>query len=289
MDALPLSAAVPQAASAEWALVLDAAGIRYEARAEPGGVSLWVAPEDHARAIVELTQYFHERRAPARPREWPRHRHASWAVIGYALALLAVAIAALSDLGMHDWYGRGVLDPGFLARGEWWRAITALTLHTGTLHLASNLVFGAVFVYAAGQMLGAGLALLLILAGAGLANTADALVHPAGHVMLGASTAVFTALGLVAALAWRRRAQVWPSLRERVAPVVAGLALLAMTGTAGEQTDIVAHLFGFIAGLGLGAVAAGLPLPAPGRSRPQWVAAGAAVALLAAAWIAALS
>jgi len=289
MQALPLSAALPQATCAEWALVLDAAAIRYEARAEPGGVSLWVAPEDHARAVVELTQYFHERRAPERPREWPRHRHASWAVIGFAMAQLAVAIAALAGLGGHDWYDRGVLDPGFLARGEWWRAVTALSLHTGTLHLASNLLFGAVFVYAAAQMLGIGVALLLILSGAALANTADALVHPANHVMLGASTAVFTALGLIAALAWRRRAQVWPSMRERVAPIVAGIALLAMTGTAGEQTDIVAHLFGFVAGLGLGALAAGLPLPPPGRTRPQWIAAGLATALLAGAWTAALA
>ncbi|HNT28866.1 MAG TPA: hypothetical protein PKH10_11910 [bacterium] len=42
--------------------------------------------------------------------------------------------------------------------------------------------------------------------------------------------------------------------------VAAGLALLAFLGTS-ERTDFMAHLFGFVAGLGVGLVA----LPALGR------------------------
>jgi len=50
-------------------------------------------------------------------------------------------------------------------------------------------------------------------------------------------------------------------------PVAAGLALLAMLGAEGQDTDLLAHAFGFAAGLGLG-LPAGLVLrgrPAPGR------------------------
>jgi rhomboid protease GluP len=35
-------------------------------------------------------------------------------------------------------------------------------------------------------------------------------------------------------------------------PVAAGLALLALLGTEGKQTDLGAHLFGFAFGIGLG-------------------------------------
>lgn len=290
MQALPLSAPVPVEVCADWALVLHAAGIAHAVRHEAGGASLWVAPEDHAQAVAQLAQYLHENRASARPASsWPMHRHAAWASLAYLAVLALVAVAQLAELGGRDWVERGILDAGFLQRGEWWRAVTALTLHSGPLHLLANAVFGAVFVYAAAQVFGTGLALLLILVGAGLANALDALVHPPNHLLLGASTAVFVALGLVVAYLWRRRARPWSSARQRAAPVVAGLALLALTGTAGENTDVIAHLAGFGVGLAIGAAAAGLRLPPPGRSRPQWHAAAAAAALLALAWIAALA
>ena len=46
------------------------------------------------------------------------------------------------------------------------------------------------------------------------------------------------------------------TLRERAAPVVAGLGLLAYTGTAGVNTDIGAHLMGFGTGFVLALVIA---------------------------------
>jgi hypothetical protein len=70
--------------------------------------------------------------------------------------------------------------------------------------------------------------------------------------------------------------------------LVAGLALLAFTGTGGENTDILAHFAGFAVGAGVGALCARLPMPPPGRSGPQWIAALASLALLTLAWTLAL-
>ena len=53
---------------------------------------------------------------------------------------------------------------------------------------------------ASGPAARAGLQLDPGLAGAGLANALDALVHPPNHLLLGASTAVFVALGLAGAV-----------------------------------------------------------------------------------------
>jgi rhomboid protease GluP len=76
---------------------------------------------------------------------------------------------------------------------------------------------------------------------------------------------------------------------QRASPLVAGVALLAFTGVGGERTDVLAHVLGFLAGVGAGYALAHAPLPPPGRGRPQLLAAAATLVLLATAWAAALS
>ncbi len=246
-------------------------------------------PEHHVRAAHELADYLRENRRPARsPVVWPRHPHALYGVIGYAAVEIAVTIAAVTHALDKGWTSAGVLDKGYFDRGEWWRVLTALTLHADMLHLLSNLAFGALFGYPAARLFGPGVAWLLILFGGGLAYGIDALLHPPEHYLLGASTAVFTALGLIAAYGWRRHLRDWTPWMRNASPLVAGLALLAFTGTGGENTDILAHLAGFAVGAGMGAICARLPMPAPGRAGIQWIAGLFALGLLALAWTLAL-
>jgi rhomboid protease GluP len=155
-------------------------------------------------------------------------------------------------------------------------------------HLLSNLVFGGLFGYPAARLFGPGLAWLLIVAGAGLAYGIDALLHPPQHYLLGASTAVFTSLGLIAAYGWRRHLRDWKPWMRNASPLLGGFALLAFTGTGGENTDILAHFAGFAVGTAIGAVCARLPMPPPGRSGLQWASGLAAVALIVIAWAMAL-
>jgi membrane associated rhomboid family serine protease len=282
---IPLTSELPPAACADWALVLDSVSIPYERRTTVDGSSLWVLPADHARAAFELQHYLREnRRPPAAPVVWPNHPHALYGVYGYALILIAVTLAAVGHLGGRNWHGAGVLDAGFLERGEVWRVLTALTLHADLPHLLSNLAFGALFGYPAARLFGPGIAWLLVLLGGGLAYGMDAMLHPPNHHLLGASTAVFTALGLVAAYGWRRHLRNWSPWMRKSAPLIGGIALLAFTGTGGENTDLLAHLAGFVVGTGLGALCARLPMPPPGRTGLQWAAGLTAIALLASAW-----
>jgi hypothetical protein len=67
----------------------------------------------------------------------------------------------------------------------------------------------------------------------------------------------------------------------------AALALLAMLGI-GEHTDVLAHLFGSILGVGAGAIAGRAMRRPPRRSILQPLAAAAAGLLLGAAWLVAL-
>ena len=82
------------------------------------------------------------------------------------------------------------------------------------------------------------------------ANLLTAAVHRTAHISVGASTATFAALGIVAGLQVIRRWRGGVRRRYFWLPLGAGLALFAMLGV-GPHSDVYAHLFG----LGVGAVA----------------------------------
>ena len=66
-----------------------------------------------------------------------------------------------------------------------------------------------------------------------------------------------------------------------------GLALLMFTGTGDENTDIGAHLLGFVCGFATGMLLTIIgKLPAPPRT--QMVAGGLALGLVALSWLIAL-
>lgn len=290
MDPASLAARVPAAVAADCSLVLTSTGIPHEMRRAPDGVEIWVDADSLERARAELTAYLSENLEHVRPPPvLPDYPHAGWGVAAYVLVLAAVTGAALFRLGSRNWVDRGVLGIGLFERGEWWRVFTALTLHADLGHLLANLVFGVLFAWPASQFVGVGVAWLAIVLGSGAAYALDMLIHPPTHTVLGASTAVFVALGLTSSFSWRRRRRRTATLLQRAAPLVAGIALLAFTGAGGERTDLLAHLLGFAVGVLAGAALAHTRLPPPGASRPQWVAGAIAVSVLAVSWVAALA
>ena len=87
-----------------------------------------------------------------------------------AYAGVLILFAAVEDLTLLgiDWRAAGRLHAGDVLGGEWWRTVTALTLHLDLGHLTANLAFGLFFGLFAGRYLGSGLAWCsILLAGAG--------------------------------------------------------------------------------------------------------------------------
>lgn len=250
---------------------------------------LEVAGPDADRASTHLSQYEAENRpSPPVPPAAPLHSHAWVGCVGYAACLIGVAYAISNGLVRLDAFQIGELHAARVQSGQWWRAWTALTLHMSGPHLFANLGAGIWFGYFAGRQLGVGVAWLLIVAGGGIANLLEGLLAPPWHRSVGASTAVFTALGLMSAYTWRERLWLPQSWVQRWGPLVAGVILLGWLGTAGKDTDIMAHFLGFGIGLLLGAAAA-LPAVSPRLHRlRQWPAGLAAIAIMAAAWALAL-
>jgi len=278
-----------EARANELALVLIARNLPFQRQAGPNGWELWVPLADAPAAANELTLYRRENLKPVGTRPLEEVAAGRAGVLCYAATLIAVFFALHTDLFDLDWLAAGRLDAGPLWRGEWWRAITALTVHVELAHLGGNLAFGAFYGYFVGRYLGVGVGWLAVLLAASGANALNAWVQLPAHRSIGASTAVFAALGLLATYTWRRgylRGTPW---RSRIAPIVASIGLLAFTGTAGENTDLGAHLFGFIAGLGAGLLLARFASPEWLRTaRVQRVAGMLAALLLAAAWVAGL-
>ena len=262
-------------------LVLLAVGVVAELVPGEGEFLLQVDGQDAAYAARHLAHYESENRAPPPPY---LHPHAWVGCVLYVVTLIGVAYVVGNGLVRLDAFDLGTLDCARVQAGEWWRAWTALTLHLDGPHLAANLGAGVWFGYLAARQTGVGTAWFLTVTGAALANLLEGLSGPPEHSAVGASTAVFTALGLMSAYSWRERFHLPQHWGRRWAPLVAGVILLGWTGSAGEGTDLVAHLAGFTTGVLLGVAVA------IGASRrwlervPQWLTGAAALAEIAVAW-----
>lgn len=273
----------------EAALVLEASGLHPQVGSGPEGFALWIPALEANAARAALAAFEHENPPPA----WPPPAPAVLdpAAIPHALALAAALLAFFLVTGARRagaaWFERGAADAARVRAGEAWRAVTALTLHADLPHVAGNAVAGALFLAGVFRAFGFGVGAALVLLSGVAGNLANAILRTGPHEVVGASTAVFGALGVLAGrglVLGRGR-----GLRGRRAfvPVAAALALLAMIGTEGERVDVWAHGFGLAAGLGLGALASGLDA-ALASPRAQRLGGAAAVAGVVAAWALAL-
>jgi membrane associated rhomboid family serine protease len=265
----------------EWALVLASAGIAYEVRHGESAWELVVDSDDHAPAAEALAAYDAERSAgTSQAAEEP---DSGSSLAGVATAALMILFFRVTGPSSDAWWwkaGRASVD--LIHRGEAWRAVTALTLHVDPAHVLSNAAAALVFVTAVGRLLGPGLGcLLVLLAGAG-GNLLNAGLRAAPHYSVGASTAIFGAIGLLGGLEAGRRRRRWQAW----VPIAGSLALLAMLGT-GAHADLLAHLSGVLVGGVLGAVVGLSAMPLPG-AWAQAVLALLALGVVAGSWLLAL-
>jgi membrane associated rhomboid family serine protease len=277
-------------ACSERALVLAAIGITFRIRRDVSDYVLIVANQDVALALAELNTYASENRTEPPPATAVPHLSTGWAgVYGYIAVVLIVDI--LDDRGAlgAQWFEAGKTHAQSIMNGQWWRAVTALSLHVDSAHLIANVVVGAIFGLFAGQLLGSGVAWASILAAGTMGNLLNAVIQSPQHTSVGASTAVFGALGILAAYAWDRRRSAQTRRLARWTPLVGGAVLLCYLGAGGARTDVVAHLTGFCCGAALGLLYSRLGERLPSSARAQSVAGVAAVMVIVVSWALALT
>jgi membrane associated rhomboid family serine protease len=250
----------------DWSLVLASAGITHRLVEGGGAFSLIVSAGDLAAASAALAAYDAESATKAAPPAPDTGSRGLGIMASVALGAMLFVTGAADAQHPTAWFAVGQADAAKILHGEWWRALTAVTLHENLIHLVGNVIACLVFVSAVGRWLGAGAGALAILGCAWAANMLTALWHRHDDhfVSLGASTATFAAMGLVAGLQlWRRWR--WDQRRRYFwLPLGAGLALFAMTGTS-ANADFGAHLFGLGTGAAAGTALAASGLRAPGR------------------------
>jgi rhomboid protease GluP len=277
-----------------WALVLMALGVEHRVQEREGTLHLWVTARDRHRAEVALAAHDRERLAEV-PRIPPAPDQ-GWSAAGLGVIITLVAfyvVAGGRDTGSYGpWFRAGAADAARIVGGELYRAVTALTLHADPMHLLANSLAGLVLVGALGRWLGGGLACGFTLLSGVLGNLIVAFAYQDRHISVGASTAIFGALGVLGGLQFVRwmRGRAAPGGRRRALSVIAAcLGVFAMLGVGAKNgtTDVLAHLAGLVAGLAIG-LPAGRFLRIPTPRLVGLLVGAASLVVVAGAWALAL-
>jgi rhomboid protease GluP len=272
----------------EWALVLITQGLSPGLHHDAEGVVLSVPAAQVEMALAGLAAYEKENTGPVHKHQNPPDEFSS-PIAGIVVAGVLILSHAVTIRWKEAfaWIERGSADASRILDGELWRTITALTLHADLAHLFSNAVAAAIFVTALSSMLGAGLAFTLLVLSGASGNLANALMQGSFHVAVGASTAIFGAVGVLGSLGLVKRRREPTRRRGAWIAIAASLGLLAMLGSGSGRTDVLAHLFGFFCGAALG-IPVGLFVPVPPPQLMQWACGSATAAVLIYCWSLAL-
>lgn len=244
-------------------------------------------------AVTEQLNRYHKE-----SRGWPSLRSTTIehgaahpvSLVIYAITLMGIFYAQEQFPRLDN---QGMMDTLAISkRSEWWRPITALTLHADIGHLAGNILSGVCFGLLINRIFGYGLGWLLIILSGALGNLMTLPVHlPDLHRALGASTAIFGALGILVghAVVTHFATTERGAWKASILPIMGGLTVLGLTGLSGDNVDISGHVCGFAAGAILGLMFSRSALKKiPGKAA-QAMLGTLCLIMLTVAWLAALT
>ncbi|MBA3029999.1 MAG: rhomboid family intramembrane serine protease [Desulfobacteraceae bacterium] len=231
-----------------YGLILSSAGIFHKLRKGHSGWEIWIQEEDLDRATFHIKKYAEENPAARKFEPHASPDKFQWITGAWASVLLAAIYLAVGEnrAFFNTLFGASARE---ILNGELYRTVTALLLHADASHLLGNMAAMALFGTAVCSINGTGGGWFLILMTGISGNYFNAVLHQAHHTAVGASTAVFGAVGMLAAHQFGRKLKRPGRGFKAWLPLAGGLGLLAMMGTGEGRVDITAHLFGFISGL----------------------------------------
>lgn len=236
-----------------YSLVLCAAGITHRVQCSSDGVfEIHIAQMHKERALYELSAYDRDNVPPRNIETLQNFAPAFRAMSVCVVAVLAMLYSLSGDWQHRSrWFIHGAGDANaILHNGELYRLLTSLTLHGDLVHLLSNCLIGIILLHFFFFLTGNGLGLAAILVTSVTASYINCLVNPQDHLFVGFSTAIFSIIGMLCSSSFINRPG--NHLFHFFMPLMAGLSLLALLGSAGTRTDLGAHLFGLLCGLIVG-------------------------------------
>ena len=249
---------------------------------------LLVVPRPHAAFLQREVEHAEQinRYWPPRSLDLPSQSASKLPTFG-AVALLIAIFYAQNQLGSMKDLGANSSE-AVLQLGEWWRVVTAITLHADISHISGNILGLSIFSYLSCRYMGNGLAWLLILGAACLSNLTNDLLHSGEtYRSLGASTAVFAALGLITGfpIGCFARSKEPIQTRDWLIPFFGGCVLFAWMGGGDFPTDVPGHFWSFLYGTFAGAIVAASSLHAKLRPAHQRLLLAASFAIVAGSWM----
>ena len=240
-------------AANEHALVVLAMNLDCMISVEGGGYQLYANAAFEIAIREEFRLYAEEQKQKPEPLHVPVFSS------GLEIALIWVATVFFCFISQQE---RAGFSERFMNSSlavvdnlEIYRPFTALFLHGDFEHLMGNVVMGMIFFLLVSHSFGPLRGWGLILLSGFLGNTVNALIHyPDAFRSLGASTAVFGALGLLVGtgldVAWREKS--YRRGLQAFVPLLAGVMLFSIHGIGGPGTDVMAHILGLVCGIVLG-------------------------------------
>ena len=265
-------------------LVLESQGIDTDYTKTTNSFDIIIHDKDKKTAALILDKYFTENIDNNYTVIQP---HLSWK----SPAILTI-MTILSIMHFYFWYqgihlqiikeyGSSAL---YILQDEYYRAVTALFLHADIEHLAGNLV--GLFVFGTGvfSMTGYGKGSLMLLLSGFFGNIANAYFRKTAYFSIGASTTVLGAAGILTALQIAKKRETAFSNIQIFAPFAAGMALLGFL-SGGENTDISAHLFGFLWGFFIGIIYTVFFTEQQKNKSDNIIYAGISIIIIISAWM----
>jgi rhomboid protease GluP len=263
LDGSPAHAEIPaysKRQAMDWSLVLASQGIEaiIERSPEREHWLLLVRPDEFERAQNSIRQY----RVENRGWSWRQQLPGADLEVHWGAVVVCVVLAMIHSLVNYQAPGIltiGVMDNVKVQHGQWWRLFTAVFLHSDLAHLASNVTFGLLVLGFTMARYGAGLALLCTLFAGAAGNLLGYFLRTDPYTGLGASGMMMGALGMLAVHSiylWRVSKK---AFRYIASGVTAGFFLFVLFGFS-PNSDVIAHLGGFVAGIIFGALLSFFPV-----------------------------
>ena len=237
-----------------YGLVLASSGLWFSVKQTADGREIWVAASSRQKALNLITEYIRENQhvVLTDEPETPQHKKIYTGLWASVLLLVCHIVSNMANTPdtFIKLYGSSASD---ILNGEVYRTVTSLMLHSGYVHLVGNMAGLAIFGTAVCNLTGRGAGWLMILLTGIIGNLVNAVLFKYGHISIGASTAVFGAVGILTAYQFYSKIRMPGRRKKAWIPLAGGLVLLGLLGS-GVRSDLTAHLFGFMAGIGLGMV-----------------------------------
>ncbi|MBU0996297.1 MAG: rhomboid family intramembrane serine protease [Proteobacteria bacterium] len=231
-------------------LIFSAAGIPHKVFHSQDGFTILIHEMDYEKATHNLIRYFEENPLQPdekilNPVEYPKSPTGIFTALFIFLSHV-IPVLVLDRTAYVDIYAASSQR---IVTGELYRAVTALFLHDGPVHLLSNMAGMAIFGSIACSVSGWGAGIFMILMTGVLGNLLTALFYAdIWHRSIGASTAVFGAVGIFTGWEFRSRLKISMNRFRVFLPLGSAIALLGFFSS-GKNTDIMSHLLGCISGV----------------------------------------